>query len=264
MKPEHNLINELRKILGNARLLSLSAMFLIYPTAGYSAVRRTAPSQANSNSKEKSLSSSQANSERSEIGIEAGLLFPPARPALTLNYARGYRNLRLSLRVQASWVSLAKNFSDAAKESNYAERLSETTAQLSELNLSVPEVSYYFRDRYFISLSPILRATQCAAVYNTTNGNRLQFDSTGLSIGLQGTAGVRFGGKLKIELNSGFHFPVSSIGSASVDYTQTSSSTVADFSDQEIDSILNSLQPYAKELSEGITLQFGVRGIWEL
>lgn len=264
MKSEHTPSYDLPKNYGNARLLIFLLMLLLYPTGGYSAVLRTGSSTANSHPKEKSIQYPRASSKRSEVGLEAGLLFPPTRPAMTVNYSRVYRNLRLSLRIQASWVSLAKNFSDAAKESNYTERFSETNAQLSEVNLSLPEVSYYFQEKYFIALSPILRATQCTAVYGTTNGNRLQFDSTGLSMGLQGTAGIRFEGRLKLELNSGFHFPLSSIGSASLAYTQTSSLTTADFSDQEIDSILNSLQPYAKELSEGITLQFGVRGIWEL
>ncbi|MEY2988949.1 MAG: hypothetical protein RJB13_2470 [Pseudomonadota bacterium] len=199
-----------------------------------------------------------------EAGLELAYLSPPSRPAVGLNYTHQFSAIRLSLRLQGSWVSLSKTFSEAAQKSSYANRLSEANAQLTEVNLSAPELALTLLQHYFIAVSPILRATHCSATYSTVNDNALQFESAGLSLGVQGAAGIRIGGKFKVEFATGFHLPINSIGAAAVNYTQTSSNSAADFNDQELDSILNSLQPYAKELSEGFTLQFGVRGLWKI
>lgn len=202
--------------------------------------------------------------QSSEVGLEIAYLFPPARPAVGLSYSRPLGPMRLSLRLHGSWTSLSKTFSEAAQESSYANRLSAANGQLRELSLSVPEVSYTFRDRYFLAIAPILRGTDCVATYSTVNENSLQFESAGLSIGVHAIVGLRTGKKFKIELASGIQLPITSIGTAGLNYTQASGNSKPDFSDQELESILNSLQPYAKELSEGFTLQFGVRGLWEI
>lgn len=264
MYPEPNPSYELRKYTRWVSSLCTVLGMSVGWATGYGSEQETIPAKPELPTAAESATQNSNTEKNTGIGIEAAFLYPPARPAVTFGYSRSFGQFHLSLRLQGSWVSLAQTFSEAAQQSSYASRLSESKAQLTEINLSVPEVSYYIQNRYFIAVSPIFRATQCTAAYGTVNENTLQFESTGLSLGVQGTTGIRVGGNFKIEFNTGIHLPVSSIGAASVDYTQTSTSPVADFSDDELDSILNSLQPYAKELSEGLTLQFGLRGVWEI
>jgi hypothetical protein len=245
-------------------MASIALATLACVSVGLGAELPESSSKTKTTQPDKSSQHERIGPKSSEVGLEIASLYPPVRPALGLSYTHVMGAARLSLRLQGSWVSLSKTFSEAAQESSYASRLSNSNAQLTEINLAVPDLSYFFRDRYFVAMAPIVRATSCVAIYSTTNENSLQFESTGLSVGLNGTAGIRFGKRFKVEMATGIQLPISSIGTAAVAYTQSSANTTADFSDQELDSILSALQPYAKELSEGFTLQLGVRALWEI
>lgn len=212
--------------------------------------------------KTKKRQSKKTTDQAHELGLEGSILFPPARPAVGIHYSNRFRDLSLFARVQASWVSVAQSFSEAAAQSDYADRLTDATGELGEINLSIPELGYRLKKNFILSLSPIFRFTRCVATYKTKNDNSLTFSSLGFSAGIQPAFALRLGQSGTFEIGTGLQFPLLSVGTAALDYTQNSSSPLADFSEQELDSILASLQPYAKELSEGLTLQLGVRWLW--
>lgn len=236
---------------------SLSASVLATPQA-------FADQMPQASKKKRQRQTPKAKSSAHEIGLEAGVLFPPTRPALGVHYGSRFRDFSLSARLQGSWVSVAQSFSDAASQSEYADRLSDASGELGELTLSVPELGYRFTDKFILSLSPIFRFTQCVATYKTKNDNSLSFSSLGFSAGIAPSFALQLGRSGTFEIGAGLQFPFFSIGTAALDYTQNSSSPLADFSEEELDSILKSLQPYAKELSEGLTLQLGIRWLWTI
>jgi hypothetical protein len=206
-----------------------------------------------------------ARKSTSAWGVGLGVALPPVRPVAALFHTSLNSWGDVGLRVSGSYLSLAQTFKDAAVESQYASKLTDTDAHLWDASLQAPEVAWQLPLRLFIALAPEVRLTNCRADYTTVAGETLVFSGWGVSSGVNASGGLRTqprGSSLTLEISAGFTWPLASFGQADLSFEGSPSSGGQTFSDPDLDSMLNSLQPYVQKLTVQPTAGLQLRAGW--
>jgi hypothetical protein len=187
-----------------------------------------------------------------EIGIGGGLLFPLVRPQVVLQGAIPMGPAQLGLRVGFSYLSLRDSFTQAAEVSVYSDRLVTNSASLSEISLAIPEATVWLGQSVFLTAGATIRNSLVSAAYTTITDEPLTFRSLGIAVGATGSAGFRFyvSPSLAFDVASFFDFPLKSTGWASVDYTRDNSVAVPTLNENELDLMLQELEPYFQGLAK--------------
>lgn len=249
--------------------LSISLSSFPLPLMAAESTKQIAPAPA-TKSQEKPLSSKkslppEARRATSAGGIGLGVALPPIRPVASFFYTSLNSWGDVSLRISGSYLSLAKTFKDAAVESQYASKLTDTDAHLWDASLNAPEVAWQLPMRLFIAMAPEVRMTSCRADYTTVAGETLVFSGWGVSSGVSASGGLRTqprGSSLALEISAGFTWPLASFGQADLSFEGSPSTGGQTFSDQDLDSMLNSLQPYVQKLTVQPTAGLQLRAGW--
>lgn len=199
------------------------------------------------------------------LGVGAGLLFPLARPALSLSLSALSKTWTTSIRATGSYTQLSSSFESAVKDSEYADKIKTTDASLWDFELAVPELSITLPLSTFVAATPTLRTSRCVSHFTTISGEPLVFSGWALAAGGSAKAGYRhtlMTENLTIELFGGLNLPLWSYGATSLVYVRQGTGGGETFSDPDLVSMLDSLQPYMQNLSNLPTAQVGVSAAW--
>lgn len=199
------------------------------------------------------------------LGIGVGLFFPLARPALSLSLSALSKTWTISIRATGSYTQLSSSFESAAKDSEYSDKIKTTDASLWDVELAVPELSITLPLSTFVAAAPTLRTSRCVSHFTTISGEPLVFSGWARAAGGSAKAGYRhtlMTEKLTIELFGGMNWPLWSYGETSLVYVRQGTAGSETFSDPDLVSMLDSLQPYMQNLSNLPTAQVGVSAAW--
>lgn len=228
-------------------------------TNGKSSLRREKAST-------KSLTTKNPDQQYS-LGVGAAVLMPILRPSVLFSVAMQEKLWAFGGRLSASYATLSSNFKEAADKSDYAERISSTDASLWDLHLVAPEIRRSLPSNFFLSLAPSLKATLCTSNYSTKASEPLDFRGWAVSLNAHANSGYRIEfreNRLNFEIFAALSFPFWSSGGTEISYQRAEQSSTSNFSESELESMLNSLQPYLEKLSKLPTTEFGVTAVWKL
>jgi hypothetical protein len=199
------------------------------------------------------------------LGLGLGVVLPPVRPTVSLSYSILNVWGEVAMRVTGSYLSLAQTFKNAAVESQYANKLSDTKAHLWDVGLQAPDVEWHLPLNLYAALSPEVRMTSCRADYTTVANETLVFSGWGVGAGVNASGGLRIqpkGTSFSFEINASYNWPFASFGQADLSFENATSSGGQTFSNQDLDSMLNSLQPYVQKLTVQPTAGLQLRAGW--
>lgn len=199
-----------------------------------------------------------------EIGIGGGLLFPLIRPQIVLEGAFPIGSAQLGLKAGFSYISLRESFQEAAEASEYANKLVTSSASMSELTLTIPELTFWLGQSVFLTAGGSVRSSVITAAYKTLTDEPLVFKSWGVAAGMGISAGYRFyvSPKLAFGFSSSLHSPFKTTGWASVDYTRDNTIAVPTLNDTELDQMLEALEPYLQTLAKQTTVAATLRLVY--
>lgn len=199
------------------------------------------------------------------LGVGAGLLFPLSRPALSLSLSALSKTWATSIRATGSYTQLSSSFESAVKDSEYSKKIKKTDAYLWDVELAVPELSISLPLNTYVAAAPTLRTSRCVSNFTTISGEPLVFSGWALAAGGSAKAGYRhtlMADNLTIEFFGGLTWPLWSYGSTDLVYVRQGTGGVETFSDPDLVSMLDSLQPYLQNLSNHPTTQVGLSAAW--
>lgn len=200
-----------------------------------------------------------------ELGVGAGLLLPLPRPSISLSFSALSKTWAIALRATGSYTQLSASFENAVKESEYSKKIQKTDAYLWDLELAVPELSLNLPLNTYVAATPTLRTSRCVSNFTTLAGEPLVFSGWALAAGGAAKAGYRhnlIANTLSIEFFGGLNWPLWSYGATDLVYVRQGTGGVETFSDTDLVSMLDSLQPYLQNLSNQPTTHVGVSAAW--
>ncbi len=201
---------------------------------------------------------------KKDFGFGLGVWFPQARPMLTLLLSSNSPRWSLGSRVSASYVSLSSSFGEAAKQSDYADKITISSASLSDLSLNLPEVGLWFPVPFFVTVSPVVKLSLVNANYTTTVGEPLSFIGVAVMAGAAGSGGFRLSvsPSLSLDLAAEIQFRLWDGGYSSVNFNQDNSTAVPTFTESELEHIVDSLQPYVQSIAQRTTVGGQLRMVY--
>lgn len=187
-----------------------------------------------------------------DFGIGIGVWFPQSRPALSFGFSTGSPRWTLGTRLSASYISLTSSFDDAAKKSDYADKITTSSALLTDVSLSLPELGLWFDWPVFVSAAPAVRVSYLNTKYKTTVEEPLTFTGVAVTVGAAASAGYRFSltPALCLDLAAEIHFRLWDGGYTNVSFNEDNTAAVPTFTESELEHILESLQPYVESIAK--------------
>ena len=199
------------------------------------------------------------------LGVGAGVLLPLPRPSISLSFSALSKTWATSIRATGSYTQLSSSFESAVKDSEYSKKIQKTDAYLWDVELAVPELSLNLPLNTYVAATPTLRTSRCVSNFITIAGEPLVFSGWAIAAGGAAKAGYRhslIANNLSIEFFGGLNWPLWSYGATDLVYVRQGTGGVETFSDTDLVSMLDSLQPYLQNLSNHPTTQVGVSAAW--
>lgn len=196
-----------------------------------------------------------------ELAVSGQLLMPLNRPSLGVSFGFPAGPIELSGQLAFSYLSLKSNFSSAAESSQYASKLSNTGAFLTDLTLSLPEVSFSFLEHFFFSVAPTVRGNLITATYSTSADEPLIFRGFGLALGPTVSGGYQYelSSKLSIDFIAGILSPLWTMGGGTMDYSRNNSTLTPTLTETDLENMLEALEPYLQTVTKQTTAGVGLR-----
>lgn len=199
------------------------------------------------------------------LGVGSSLLLPITRPAAIVALTSSETPWSLGLRISGSYAPLSSSFKTAADRSDYSAKISETQAYLWDINVAAPEITLSLPRDLYVSLTPALRSTRCISNYKTTNSESLTFSGWAFTVSAESNIAYRIDtplNKLFFEIFAGLAVPLWSAGVADLSFQRNALGDSANFSENEIELMLESLQPYLEKVSKLSSIELGVKAFW--
>jgi len=200
-----------------------------------------------------------ASNKDAALGL--GVYLPQTRPYFTISHSFGALPLTFGTRLNASYTSLKESFQQAAEQSDYADKISTSSASFFDVSLQIPEVSLWNSWPAFLSGSPVLRVSRVSASYTTKESEPLTYTGWGFAVGLNVAGGYRLnlGPTLSLDVTTEIQSPMWTSGSSDVVFARDNSTAVPTFTESELEHILESLQPYLQSITGRTTIGAGLR-----
>ncbi|MFZ9520827.1 MAG: hypothetical protein ACO3A4_10140 [Silvanigrellaceae bacterium] len=173
-------------------------------------------------------------------------------------------NSTMAARTSMSFLSLNPNFTTAAQESKFSDKLTSPSASLVDVSLFLPEYILPVWNTVFLSIAPSLRITKIAASYLTPSNEKLSYSGWGIGAGVCVGGGYRLvlSEKLAIDLQGQIFTPMKNAGRSEIEHERDNSIVPAIFSEDDLSDILEALEPYMKSLTQQTTLGAGLRLVY--
>jgi hypothetical protein len=199
-----------------------------------------------------------------ELSLSSGLHTPLLRPYFAIGFGVPVGHSTMAARASVSTLSLKTSFTTAAKESQYAGKLTAQNASLLDVSLFLPEYSLPVWQDLFLTFAPGLRITKIDASYLTPANESLSFSGWGLAAGISVGGGYRiaFSDTLALDVLGHILAPLANAGRSDIDFSRDNSVVPETFSETDLSQILDALQPYMQSVTKQTTLGAGLRLVY--